>query len=398
MTAPEAASDVPVLTPGEEHALLSAAARAAGARLLHSRRRTVHHRTGRNRSVLHDAEIEVDGVRREVVLVTHVDLRGYPEGALVLAGDDVEAAVWRFPYDPYLPGLPSAVSAVRVRELLDRLGVPEGQVRIRMRAYRPSRRGVVEVRIDGAVGGRVLYAKVLPPARARSVARRHRQLRAAGLPVPGVVGLARSQGILALEALDGPTLGEALRGTGPLPEPRDLVALSERIAVSGVHGARDPRAFADPTRHVPLLCELLPERAVELADLAAQAVAVSGSEVGVHGDLHPGQLLLGSDGAITGVLDVDGAGQGLLAHDAGNLLAHLEVLGDLNPLIAGRVRELVAGVGDAYGEVVGRPALARATAASWLALATGAHRAQRPDWQVEVARRVDRAAAHLAAE
>ena len=381
-----------VLSPPQERSLLSTATRAAGGRLISARLRSVHHRPQRSRSVVHEATLEVEGQRREVLLVTHVDMRSFPDGAFVLAADGVAVAVWRFPFDPYLPGLPSAISPERVRELLDQLGAAPGPVTLRTRAYRPTRRAVVEVRLDGPVSGRLLYCKVLPPPRARSVARRHRQLAAAGLPVPRLIGVAEEQGIVALEALGGPTIAEALRARAPVPEPDALVALSQRFAGSGVRGSRDPRAFADPVRHVGLLADLLPARAAEIAVLAAEAADLSAPLVGVHGDLHPGQLLLGPDGAITGVLDVDGSGRGYLVHDAGNLIAHLEATGDLDGSITTAAHAYAGGVQAAYAEVVGADALARATAASWIGLATSAHRAQEPGWRQQVEDRIDRAA------
>ncbi|MFO7777094.1 MAG: phosphotransferase [Nitriliruptoraceae bacterium] len=384
-----------VLSPAQERSVLSAAAAAAGVRLVTSRIRSIHHRPGRSRSVLHDATIEVAGQRHEVVLVTHVETRGFPDGAFVLSTDELEVAVWRFPNDPYLPGLPSAVSAERVRELLDELGAVPGRVHLRTRAYRPVRRAVVEVQVDGRRSGRVLYFKILPQGRARSVARRHRQLTAAGLPVPGVIGVAKQQGIVAIEALAGPTLAEALRAGGRVPRPEQLLAVTEDFAGSGVAGSRDPRRFADPVRHVPLLAGILPEREAEITSLAREAAAVEAPLVGVHGDLHAGQLLLGADGAITGVLDVDGAGQGYRVHDAGNLVAHLEAFGDLHPAITGRVHAYAREVAEAYAEVCGPQALARAMAGSWIGLATGAYRAREPGWQLELERRIDRAAALL---
>jgi hypothetical protein len=389
-------SDTPAepaeLTPEQERELLVAAARAAGAELRTARLRSVHHRPRRSRSALFDATLAVGAEERQVVLVTHTDTRGFPEGALVLEDGDVQVAVWRFPNDPYLPGLPSALSAERVRELLDELDGPPGTVALRTRAYRPTRRAVVEVEVHGEVAGRILYLKVLSGTRARSVARRHRTLLAAGLPVPGLIGLAEPQGIVALEALGGPTLAQALASGAPLPDPSAFLDLAERFASSGVDGSRDPRAFADPGRHVALLASQLPDRAEELASLAEEAAAVTGPLVGVHGDLHAGQLLLGPDGAITGVLDIDGAGQGYHAHDAGNLLAHLEAFGDLDPRIRARTHAFAARLRGAYAEVVDPVMLDRAAAGSWIGLATGAHRAQEPGWREELSRRIDRAA------
>jgi aminoglycoside phosphotransferase (APT) family kinase protein len=52
--------------------------------------------------------------------------------------------------------------------------------------------------------------------------------------------------------------------------------------------------------------------------VADEAAKVEGLIGVVHGDLHAGQVLV-SDGGIVGLLDVDGAGDVLLAHDAKNL-------------------------------------------------------------------------------
>jgi hypothetical protein len=377
--------------------LLATAATHAGARLVRAQLRSVHHRGRRSVSHVFAATLAVGDVEREVLLVAHVDRRELPDGAFVLASDGVPVAVWRFPNDPYLPGLPSVVAPARVRELLDDLGGPEGEVTLHTRAYRPSRRAVVEVTVHGADEvGRVLYLKVLTGDRATELADLHRQL-APHLPVPKVIGVASSQGILALQALEGHTLRSALVGGAPLPTPEELVGLSERFAASGLVSGRDPRAFADPARHVASLSRLVPDRADVVAEVAAVAAsAASGPLVPVHGDLHDGQLLLDPAGRVTGLLDVDGAGPGSMAQDAGTLVAHLAVVGEVWPEVADRAESYAAAVADAYRPLVGAAALARATAGAWLGLATGPHRAQDPDWPQTTRSRIDRARRELA--
>lgn len=377
--------------------LLAAAAEAAGLRYLGARLRSVHERGGRSVSTVHEAVLEVDGVQREVLLVAHVDRRGFPEGSFVLSRDgELDVAVWRFPHDPYLPGLPSAISPERVRELLDQLGAPPGAVTLFTRAYRPSRRAVVEVRIDGpAAAGRVLYLKVLSGSRVTELAQLHRAL-AEAVPVPPVIGVADAQGILALGALPGRTLRAALVEGWPVPDPEALVALSGRLAATELESSRDPRGFADPVRHVAGLAALLPQRARELEQLAEAAAAVDGPAVPVHGDLHDGQLLLDDDGTITGLLDVDGAGIGSLAHDVGNLVAHVAVIGEIWPEVAARAEAYADELAAAYTPLVGDDALARATAGAWIGLATGPYRAQDADWQDRTHARLDRAARALA--
>jgi hypothetical protein len=379
----------------EAQALLATAADAAGLTLERSQVRSVHERAGRSVSTVHEATVRVGDDTREVVLVTHVDRRVYPDGAFVLGRGTERVAVWRFPNDPYLPGLPSAISTERVRELLDRLGAPAGEVTLYTRAYRPSRRAVVEVRIEApGAAGRVLYLKVLAGDRATELAGVHRALTPFA-PVPGVVGVAERQGILALEALPGRTLRAALVEGWALPSASSLVDLAARVASSGLVSRRDPRGFADPRRHVAGLAALVPERRSELEQLAAAAATLDGPLVPVHGDLHDGQLLLDDDGHVTGLLDVDGAGTGLLVQDVGNLVAHIEVVGEIWPDAAARASTYAGEVAAAFQPLVGEEALARATAGAWIGLATGPYRAQDEDWQERTHARLDRARAAL---
>ncbi|MEX2504350.1 MAG: phosphotransferase [Egicoccus sp.] len=381
--------------------LLREAVRQAGATLREATLRSVHHRAGRSVSHVYAATLETDGQAHEVLLVAHVDAKPLPDGALVLEQGADRIAVWRFPNDPFLPGLPSAVHYGRVRELLDGLGGPPGTVGLRTRAYRPTRRAVVEVTVtdtsssDAAVSsGRVLYLKVLAGRRAEELAGMHREL-IATVPVPKVIGVAASQGIVALEALGGATLREAVLSGAPLPEPGALVELSRRFAASGLTSRRDPVAFADPTRHLDFLAGVVPAAAADLRRIAAEVAASDAPLVPVHGDLHDGQLLL-TDGAVTGVLDVDGSGPGHLASDAGNLVAHLEVIGHVWPQIAERAGAYAAAVAEAYRPTVGDRPLALGTAAAWIALATGPHRAQDAAWRMETEARVGKAIAAAA--
>lgn len=379
----------------EAMAVLREATSQAGARLVDATLRSVHRRPGTSASYVYAATVEVAGNRREVLLVAHADTRTLPPETFVLRRGTDELAVWRFPHDPFLPGLPSAIDLGRVRQLLDALGGPPGSVGLHTRAYRPTRRAVVEVTVtdpDGAdtdVTGRVLYLKVLAGRRAEELAGMHRALQD-HVPVPRVIGVAGRQGIVALQALAGATLREALVTGAPLPDPAALVELSQRFAASGLVSRRDPRAFADPTRHLDFLAQVVPGAASDLRRLAAEVLALEAPLVPVHGDLHDGQLLL-ENGEVTGLLDVDGSGAGHLATDAGNLVAHLDVVGHVWPSIAARARDYAALVADAYRPVVGERALRLATAGAWLALATGPHRAQDPDWATETEVRIARA-------
>ena len=374
----------------EVEELLQVAVAHAGATLRSAERRSIHTRAGRSVSHVFEARLAAGEVERDVLLVAHADRKPSPDGAFELERDGARVAIWRFPFDPYLLGLPSAIDRGRVRELLDDLGAPGGQVSLRTRAYRPSRRAVVEVTITSQQQvGRILYLKVLAGDRASELASIHRALQD-HVPVPRVIGVAAAQGIVALEALEGATLRSALVQGDALPDPASIVGLSHRFAASGLEGRRDPRRFADPRRHVDGLIRLAPERASAIEEVVTAAAQVSGPLVAVHGDLHDGQLLL-QDREVTGLLDVDGSGVGYLAHDAGNLIAHVEAIGHLWPEAAERSRAYAASIREAYAEEVEAAQLSRAIAGAWLGLATGPYRAQEEGWLHATRRRIDRA-------
>lgn len=381
--------------PGVAAELLGTACEQVGSRLLDHRLRAIHRRAGGSESRVFEVRVESGGVHRDVLLVAHTDPRGLPDGAFVLERDRLRVAVWRFPFDPYLPGLPSALDHERVRTMLDGLGIARGQVRLRTRSYRPSRRAVVEVSVvaDGTPR-RVVYLKVMSGSRAAGLADRYRHLRA-HVPVPRVLGVADALGIVAMDALPGRTLSEVVvMESEELPAPLELLDLSDRLRDSGLVSDASPRAFADPQRHVPTLLKLAPELERTIRDVADAAAQVDGPERVVHGDLHAGQVLVG-DAAVVGLLDVDGAGPGLLAHDAGSLVAYLQVLGDMHENVTDRVATYAEEVAAVYRPEVGRSALARATAGAWLALATSAQRAGQSDRHDLVRRRVQRAADSL---
>ncbi|MEX0869433.1 MAG: phosphotransferase [Nitriliruptoraceae bacterium] len=383
--AADALSLVRDLEPADVSGLLEVACAAADLELVAVTPRGLHER-GRSVSRVCAATVRGPDGQRDVLFVVHGSSDAPPDGALVLERDGLAVSVWRFPYDPLLPGLPSAVSRQRVRELLDRLGAPAGEVELQTRAYRPTRRAVIEVRIASATGtGRVVFLKVLSADRARAIAATHMQL-VGVVPVPRIIGVDEGLGILAMEALAGTTLRATLAAGEHAPPVSVIAALHTAIADSGLTSTAEPRRFADPRRHVPVLSRHVPERAPDIAAAAEVAATIDGPVVPVHGDLHDGQLLI-AGGRIVGLLDVDGAGDGLIANDAANLITHLEALGDDVSHAAAYARDLA----DEVTPLVGADTLRRARIGAWLALATGPSRAQVPDAARITRRRVDRA-------
>lgn len=372
-----------------------------GGTLTDWRVRSVHRRGSSGLAVVHEVRLTDRGGRhRDRLYVTHVSTRPVPDGAVRIEVDGIGVHAWPFPDDPYLPGLRAAVNRAEAARLLRRLGrePPDGATTpaIRTRSYRPTRRAVVELR-PGPDLPPAAYVKLLGgrtqqriQRRAQRLATVHRRLLPA-VPVPPVLEVARGAGRVVLGPLRGTTLRAALREGGRLPDPGALAGLLQRFhAQPALPDGADPDRFAGIGRHVTRLRDRLPARAADLDRLARVAATVGGPRGTVHGDLHDGQVLV-ADGEITGLLDVDGAGTGTIAHDLGRLLAHLDASRLQAPDLAARVDVHVAAVAEAVADLAPARDVAAAAAAAWVGLATGPLRVASPGWRRQAGARIDRA-------
>ncbi|WP_409332292.1 hypothetical protein [Trujillonella humicola] len=313
-----------------------------------------------------------------------------PPGAAVVEGpgDDgaaVAVALWRWPHDPALPGLAWASRAAGAADRLATLGVDTRPLRLRLRAYRPGRRAVVEAT---SPAGR-WFLKVVRPDAAPALAARHGALSSA-VPVPPVVA-ATDDGVLVLPGLGGTPMRAALAGDpAQLPPPEDLSALLDALPpVEAPAPRRDPtdpvpRARAHATV-VGLTCPQLRPRLARLTDAVAAAAGPQ-PLVPVHGDFYEAQLLV-DGGRVVGLLDVDTAGPGARVDDWATLLAHLALLGQLAadpaPVAAYRAR-VQAFLAPRFpaGELCAR------VAGVLIGLATGPFRVQQAGWAAATEARV----------
>ena len=228
-----------------------------------------------------------------------------------------------------------------------------------------------------------LFVKVVRPSVVASLAERHRLLRAAGVPVPAVLGT-RADGRLVLEALAGTSLRARLReGADPLPGGADVLALLALLPPSLCALPRRSSWTDDVRVHAAVTAGALPaeaDRCSRLADGVRAAVDDGGADEPVHGDLYEAQLLL-TGGRLSGLLDVDTAGPGRRADDLACLLGHAAVLALSEPAHA----DAVLGLAGRWLADLDRhvdPADLRArTAGVVVSLATGPHRVQATGWQ-----------------
>jgi Phosphotransferase enzyme family len=367
--------------------LLGAAVTSAGATALSARPIQITWRPGRSLVVTYDVQLALGKNHRRAserfVASTGTSV---PEGALLLARDDQQVAVWQMTADPALPGLAVAMDRHRLTDLLAGLDVTNAPAKVEIVAYRPGHRAVVEVT------GRDyrVFLKVVPPHEVPNLQERHRIL-SARLPVPRSHGWSADLGLVVLEALPGSTLRNALL------DPRHLLQVPALLGglLNSMPDLPDramvPSATSLATAYGCLVRSALPDLSERIEGLL-ERIADSHSSfpaVPVHGDLHEGQVLV-KGGVITGLLDVDTAGHGFRIDDWANLIGHLVTWGaSLSTAARRRVMKFTDEVLDTAVDETGDPAELRLrVAAVMLGLATGPFRAQTRTWPADTRARI----------
>jgi hypothetical protein len=260
--------------------LLSVALAGYGSRLRSLRVVTVGVQPGGATVVQYAADVErANGAcTRETLAATTGDR--IPPGAAVLAGHGVRVGVWRWPQDPALPALATAADPVRLATALQAAGLRrDGVPQVRMRAYRPGRRAVLEV----SGGGPRLYVKVVRPGVVAALRERH-ELLAAHVPVPRPLATT-DDGMLVLSECAGTSMRSQLASDLAAPPPADLDALLDAL----------PPALLDMPRRsthlerVPHFAAVLAATAVtgeaERALLDGVAAALAAADPGTHPDV-----------------------------------------------------------------------------------------------------------------
>jgi aminoglycoside phosphotransferase len=271
---------------------------------------------------------------RLVFIEPGLDVALAPGVITISAGDSNDVvAVWLYPSDPTLPALRTVTDVASTAAVLDELGIRVNPTEVTVVSYRPGRRAVIRVDSEGSR----LFIKVVEPGKAESIAERHELFRASGLPVPRPLGWS-STGVVAMSGLPGieaqAAVGRIVDQTAFLDQLEFLCSLLE--VVPAVNTAR-PTLYNRLDWYLERLTERLPDDAERIVEVGA-AIARRGAEgysfeftpVTIHGDLHLGQLFIDPDAPseIAGMLDIDTAGVGDPADDAGAFYAHLIALAE----------------------------------------------------------------------
>ncbi len=356
----------------------------------------VSHRPGRSTTVTYRADVtwSTGGVTDETVIAMTGEAP--PAGATELSNGVTNVAMWRWPHDPLLPGLSSALDRRVVAKLFEDLGVCGGVSALRVRAYRPGRRAVIEATGDR---GRI-FLKVVRPDAVRRLHELHRSM-AGQLPVPDSAGWS-DDGILVMPAVPGATLREVLRSShGDLPHPAAIDELLDAMPLELMAGKQRSHWLDNARHHARVIRETVPSGADHAKALVGRLAAhhdahghIDHDVVPVHGDLYEAQLIV--DGSrITGLLDVDTAGAGHRIDDFANFCAHLSVLATVTRP-SNRIRKFGADLlAHAESRFERRDVRARVAAAT-LGLATGPFRVLEANWEQNTIRRLELADQWLA--
>jgi aminoglycoside phosphotransferase len=319
--------------------------------------------------------------------------------------------IWRFPEDPYLPGLRSAADPQFVTGLLRQLGFPRGTVSLQLRAYRPGLRAVIEVtlatpglllrrgadQLQPATHHRSVFLKVLRAGEAGALAAMHEAL-AELLPAPHCLHHDDDLALVVLEAMPGHSMWESLAQQPPFPPaPLDLVEALDRLASVRTQGPIRTSIYDAVTSHAHLLRALAPEESGRIDRLATE-LRPRGEQplITVHGDFYDAQVLV-KDGRVVGLLDLDDVGPGERADDLATMAGRIWTIAETqsDPVRRAEITEYALKMLEAFSSIVDPGELDRRVAGILLGRATGPFRAQQSDWPEECVRRIRAAEAWL---
>lgn len=239
---------------------------------------------------------------------------------------DEEVAVWLYPKDPALPALPTVVYPQAAEVILRKIGVEPAGLTLELVAYRPGRRAVVRM----ATQRGTVFMKVVRPRQITELHERYQAWERAGVPVPPTLGWT-DDGLLGFAALPGVPSHTVIEKLDDAFLDAVEALTGQYAHVASTNAARTSLAERR-TWYVQRIARMHPDLRARVDALNARIGnrmqhTAAAPQVTVHSDLHLGQIFVDPDnpGTITGILDIDTAGVGDPADDAGAMYAHMLV-------------------------------------------------------------------------
>ena len=238
--------------------------------------------------------------------------------------------LFRYPDDPYLPGLSTVASAMEAHRLLPKyVNLHPQRLKVEVVRYRPSRRAVLRHRAGWRRSGSgevTLFVRVMSPDRVVPLLTAGELAEHSGFVLPRLLGSWPEGGVVWLAAIPGETVRHLIRdGTPPAPEL--ILAGLAPLWSAPPNGGRplEVKPAFDWAERV--LSNGLPEGAGrELLSRALEALGPFADawrpSALAHNDFYDDQLILTPTGDIA-LVDFEEVGPGDPMMDVGMLLAHL---------------------------------------------------------------------------
>ena len=237
------------------------------------------------------------------------------------------ARLFRYPDDPYLPGLADAASAVAASRLLNRyvFVAPVQRVRVDVVRYRPGGHAVLRHRL-----GRVrFYVRVMRPERVSRLTAAAELVAQSGFALPRLAGCWTEGGVVWLSEIPGKNVRKLIRKGHPLdPEPilDNLARLWDTPYAA--NGRRPFNLLGAYRRARRVFRQVLRDRegprlTLKRATAALDPFVKSWQPSGLaHNDFYDDQLIRIPDGRLA-LVDFEEVGLGDPLLDVGNFLAHM---------------------------------------------------------------------------
>lgn len=377
------AREVDLLTGAEAGDMLGAALTSMGtvrSWTVHS----VHHRPGAGVTVGYTVQVEAPGygsVSDEYICATTGRVSQGPSENLVRIDgpDGIVVHVWRHPHDPELPALSLACESGSMSRFLGQ------RVKLELLSYRPTRRGVL--RVNYSDGSRA-FAKVVRPAHAHSLVKRHTMLVDAGIPAPRVLR-STPDGLILISAGHGEPLANLLsRGMGQSTDQvlDSLLSVLNRLPQQATGLTRRPAWSERADHYANAATTVIPQHRTRIEMLAfgvnhLMANSDPGPVVATHGDFYEANVLMDPQtSTVSALIDVDSLGPGHRVDDLGCLLGHISVLPYLAPRSYPHVHTELLRWTELCEQVVDPVALMARCAGVTLSLIAGARREGGGEW------------------
>jgi hypothetical protein len=238
--------------------------------------------------------------------------------------------IFRYPDDPYLPGLAPAANAAEAQSLISKhTPLRPQRLSVELVRYRPGGRAVLR-HVAGWRGGQAqelsLYARVMAPQRVQRLVAAAAVSEHSGLTLPRIAGCWEEGGITWLTEVPGETLRSRVRaGTPPNPEAvlEPLAQLWATPPDESISGFDLPASFEWTERLLSIILTDKPDHTLRQVAAHLRPFADSWHATAIaHNDFYDDQVVVTPSGALA-LVDFEEAGPGDPLLDVGNLLAHL---------------------------------------------------------------------------